>query len=75
LRGHTAEEIPLNRYCNNVAIEKMPKRKSVAKKPMRIVMDGFEVVEKIAMPCASSARILVPKHWIKKRVRAVRLDP
>jgi putative transposon-encoded protein len=53
----------------------MPREKSVAKKPMRMVMEGFEVVEKVAMPCASSARILVPKHWVKKRVRAVRLDP
>jgi len=50
------------------------RRKSVAKKPMRVTMLGFEVVEKMAMPCASSARILVPKHWINKRVRAVRLD-
>jgi putative transposon-encoded protein len=53
----------------------MPKGKSVAKKPIRMVMEGYEVVEKIAMPCASSARILVPRHWVKKRVRAVRLDP
>lgn len=53
----------------------MMKMKPVAKRPMRITMDGFEVIEKIAMPCATSARILVPKHWVNKRVRAVRLDP
>jgi len=53
----------------------MPEKKSVAEKPMEIVMQGFEVVEKVAMPCATSARILVPRDWVGKRVRAVRLDP
>lgn len=51
------------------------REKSVAKKPARITMFGFEVVEKMAMPCATSGRILVPRHWVGKRVRAVRLDP
>ena len=42
---------------------------------MEIVMQGFEVVEKVGMPCSTSARILVPRDWVGKRVRAVRLDP
>jgi putative transposon-encoded protein len=42
---------------------------------MDIQMKGFEVVEKTAMPCSTSARIIVPKDWIGKRVRAVRVDP
>ncbi len=37
-------------------------------------MNGYEVVEKVAKPCATSARILVPKSWIGKKVRAVRLE-
>jgi len=37
-------------------------------------MLGHEIVKKIAMPCSSSARILVPKQWVGKRVRAVRVD-
>jgi len=41
---------------------------------MEIKLLGFEVVEKMAMPCATSARIFVPKHWIGKRVKAIRLD-
>jgi len=44
-------------------------------RPFSITMEGFEVVEKVAKPCATSARILVPKHWIGKRVKAVRIDP
>jgi putative transposon-encoded protein len=52
-----------------------PRKKSVAEEPMEIRMLGFEVVEKIAKPCATSARILVPKDWVGKRVKAVRLDP
>jgi len=39
---------------------------SAAEKPMEIAMLGFEVVEKVAMPCVTSARILVPKDWIGK---------
>ncbi|GBE54955.1 hypothetical protein BMS3Bbin15_01119 [archaeon BMS3Bbin15] len=38
-------------------------------------MEGYEVVEKIAKPCATSARVLVPKGWIGKKVRIVRLEP
>ena len=38
-------------------------------------MTGYEVVEKEAKPCATSGRVLVPRHWVGKRVRAVRLDP
>jgi len=46
-----------------------------AEQSMDIRMTGYEVVEKVAKPCATSARILVPKHWIGKRVKAVRIDP
>lgn len=53
----------------------MPRRRSVAREPVAMTMTGYEVVEKVAKKCATSARILVPRHWIGKRVRAVRLDP
>jgi len=38
-------------------------------------MEGFEMVEKIAMPSGTTARVLVPRSWIGKRVRVVRVDP
>ena len=38
-------------------------------------MEGYEIVEKVAMPSGTTARILVPRHWIGKRVRAVKVDP
>lgn len=38
-------------------------------------MEGYEALEKVAMPCATSGRVLVPRGWIGKRVRIVRLDP
>ncbi len=53
----------------------MARRRSVAQEPVEMTMTGYEAVEKVAKKCASSARILVPHHWIGKRVRAVRLDP
>jgi len=51
------------------------RRRSVAAQPVTLTMAGYEVVEKVAKPCATSARILVPRHWVGRRVRAVRLDP
>jgi len=50
-------------------------KKNPAEEPMEIRMMGYEVVEKMAKPCATSARILVPRSWLGKRVRAVRPDP
>lgn len=42
---------------------------------MDIQIKGYEAIEKVAMPCATSGRILVPRHWIGKRVKAVLVDP
>ena len=44
------------------------------RKPMRMQMEGYEVVEKIADACGGSARVYVPKHWMGKKVRAVLLE-
>lgn len=40
-------------------------------KPIKMQMEGYEVVEKVAERGGNSARIYVPKHWLGKRVRAV----
>ena len=50
----------------------MSEGKTVAQKPFEIQMQGYEVVEKVAKPCATSARIIVPRDWIGKRVRVRR---
>jgi putative transposon-encoded protein len=44
-------------------------------KPVNMRMEGYEMVEKLAMPSGTTARVLVPRHWVGKRVRAVRVDP
>jgi len=44
-------------------------------KPAIMRMEGYEMVEKVAMPSGTTARVLVPRDWIGKRVRIVRLDP
>ncbi len=49
--------------------------RDVSEQPMEIRMEGYEVVEKIAKPCGTSARVLVPKGWIGKKVRIVRMEP
>lgn len=58
-----------------IAIMRTHKPRRAQPKPIELKMLGYEVVEKVAKPCATSARILVPRHWIGKRVRAVRVDP
>ncbi len=44
------------------------------RKPIKMEMDGYEVVEKIANIGGNSARIYVPKHWLGKKVRAVLIE-
>lgn len=43
-------------------------------KPIRMQMEGYEVVEKVADKGGNSARIYVPRHWIGKKVRAVLIE-
>lgn len=49
-------------------------RKQVVTKPVELQMEGYEMLEKIAMPSGTTARVLVPRSWIGKRVRIVRLE-
>ncbi len=49
--------------------------KRVVTKPVVMQMEGYEMVEKTAMPSGTTARVLVPRSWIGKRVRIVRLEP
>ncbi len=44
------------------------------KKAIKMQMEGYEVIEKVADKGGNSARIYVPKHWIGKRVRAVLIE-
>jgi len=44
------------------------------KKSMKIEMQGFEVVKKIAVKGGNSSRIYVPKKWEGKKVRAVLIE-
>ena len=43
-------------------------------KPIKMEMEGYEVVEKVADAGGNSARIYVPRHWIGKKVRAVLIE-
>jgi len=48
--------------------------KKIVEKPMKIEMQGYEVIEKVAMPSGNSSRIYLPVDWKGKRIRAVRLE-
>ena len=44
------------------------------RKSMKIELEGFEVVEKVAVKGGNSSRIYVPKKWEGKKVRAVLIE-
>ncbi len=44
------------------------------RKPIKLEMEGFEVVEKIAVKGGNSSRIYVPKKWEGKKIRAVLIE-
>jgi len=44
------------------------------KKAIKMQMEGYEVVEKIAMLTGNGARIYVPKNWAGKKIRAVLIE-
>ena len=46
----------------------------VGRKPMTIRLTGYEVVEKRADSGGTSGRIYVPRSWVGKLVRAVRVE-
>ena len=50
-------------------------KNKIAEKPIQIRMEGYEVIEKTATQHATSAKVLVPRRWLGKKVRAVRIDP
>ena len=41
---------------------------------IKMEMQGYEALEKIAQAGGNSARIYVPKHWQGKRVKVVLLE-
>ena len=49
-------------------------KRKVSERPMDIQMQGYEVIEKVVTQHATSAKVLVPRHWMGKKVRAVRLE-
>ena len=44
------------------------------RRPIKLEMEGFEVVEKIAVKGGNSSRIYVQKKWEGKKVRAVLIE-
>ena len=44
------------------------------KKSIKMQMEGYEVIEKVAEIGGNSARIYVPRHWLGKKVRAVLVE-
>jgi len=42
--------------------------------PFDIHMQGYEVLEKVAGQSGSSGRVLVPRDWIGKKVRIIRME-
>lgn len=43
--------------------------------PDRYEIEGYEVLEKTARATGTTARVLVPRSWVEKRVKIVRIEP
>jgi len=48
--------------------------KDLAREPFDIHMQGYEVIEKVASQSSSSGRVLVPRDWVGKKVRIIRME-
>lgn len=46
----------------------------LTKESFEIRMRGYEVLEKMASPSSSSGRVMVPRDWVGKKVRIVRME-
>ncbi len=44
------------------------------RKSMKIELQGYEVVEKIAVKGGNSSRIYVPKKWEGKKVKVILIE-
>lgn len=44
------------------------------KKTIQMKMEGYEIIEKVAMLTGNGARIYVPKNWAGKKIRAVLIE-
>ena len=49
-------------------------KRKVSEKPMDIQMQGYEVIEKVVTQHATSAKVLVPRHWIGNDMDPTNLD-
>jgi len=43
-------------------------------KPMKIQLEGYEVVEKVPTLGGNSARVYLPKEWIGKKVKVILIE-
>ena len=48
--------------------------KDLAREPFEIHMQGYEVLEKVASQSSSSGRVMVPRDWVGKKVRIIRME-
>ncbi len=44
------------------------------RKPIKLEMEGYEVIEKVAQSGGNSARIYLPKKWEGKKIRAILIE-
>jgi len=58
-----------------VTIENNMEKKDVVEKPMKLEIEGYEVVEKIVKSGGNSGRVYLPIDWLNCRVKVIRIDP
>jgi len=51
----------------------MAKKESV-ETPMKLEIEGYEVIEKVVKSGGNSGRVYVPVNWLNRRVKVIRIE-
>jgi putative transposon-encoded protein len=57
-----------------ITIENSMVKKESIEKPMKLEIEGYEVIEKVVKSGGNSGRVYVPVDWLNRRVKVIRIE-
>jgi len=57
-----------------ITIENSMVKKESVEKPMKLEIEGYEVIEKVVKSGGNSGRVYVPVNWLNCRVKVIRIE-
>lgn len=58
-----------------ITIKNSMAKKEPIEKPMKLEIEGYEVIEKVVKSGGNSGRVYVPVDWLNCRVKVIRINP